>query len=796
MLTSLRYDGGATWKVNHGADTSLDNLVVCTFMAWIRLNTEGPNSMIFRKGTASADLKLFKVDDSGALQIAVNRTGSNLFVRGDLTNYPGFALNKWVFVVGRLKTGGTSAEQQCLLGGLSHPVVEPSSYIIQQVGSGGTGDNAGDDMIAGNDDADAGAFDGSIAWGGIWNRYLSMAEISDQWNRPHLTPGNVLFTYYGRGGIGLQEDLSGLGNHGVRTGALPMDGPPIPYYWMARRRIAASPAVACVAGTDKRRSSMFPLPGLVALPCPDGTISALDRRQVQWMFPIIGIVSRTIITDLDSLIQKQDQLLTTSLEGAIQAPGLTETVSLAALIQLAGITISTDLDAKLQAVAILRTTDLDAAIQSPNLLRTVLLDAILKATVQLTVSTDAVLQVIGVTKTTDLDAALALVGELKTLSMDAAVQLANLTVTTDLDAKLKALAITSITDLDAVLKATGLTETVLLDAILKALGVTRTASLDGALALLGITSITDLDAILKIVGALETTSLDGLLQLLDQTVTTDLDATLIAQFTKTTDLDAVLQALGVLKTTNLDAAIQLAGATRITDIDAALLLENVTINTALDGLLLAGGITVTTDIDAVVIEGLAAQLIATSLDAHLGFAPAELGIKPSWLGSVGQRMWTKYYAPFRDLDTFPPIVPSLPSVSTASTQVDALLQQPGSTLSATVDALIQIAAVQQTALLDSVLSLTPATRIEITSLDAALGLVALTLGTALDGSIEAIGQLKTATLDGLLSLQPLLNVGLEGSLLLEDLTLSASLDASLQSGTTPAAPSNLVATEL
>ncbi len=524
---------------------------------------------------------------------------------------------------------------------------------------------------------------------------------------------------------------------------------------------------ACVAGTDKRRSSMFPVPGLVMLPCPDGTISDLDRRQIQWMFPIIsGVVSKTIITDLDSLIQKQDQLLTTDLGGAIQQQALTETVSLGALIQLANVTITTDLDAKLRAVAILRTTDLDAAIQSPNLLRTVLLDAILKATVQLTVSTDAILKAIGVTQTTDLDAALVLLGQLKTLTMDAAIQLANLTVTTDLDAKLKALALTTVTDLDAAVQATGVTETVVLDALLRALGITRTTELDAALALLNITSVTDLDAVLA-----------------------DLAAVTI-----TTDLDAILKALGVLKSLNLDAAIQLAGATKIANLDAALL-SSETIETALDALLLAGGITVTTDLDAV-IKGIATRLLVTSLDAHLGFPKVELGIKPSWLGSVGQRMWTKYYAPFRTLDTFPPILGPPPATSTLPIQLDALLSTPPQTLEATLDALIQLVAAEQTALLDAVISTTPATRIVTTALDAALGLIAITLTVNLDGSLIALGQLETAVMDASLTLQPILTTDLDSKLLLEDLTLSANMDASLQSGTSPAAPSNLVATEI
>lgn len=832
---ALHFDSGAD-AVLHGSDASIDNLDSQTWIWWgqqtVGTNTgrrivyKGGNLQVFVQDPASPSaangVRYFRARATTASDASSNTT---IFTNG----VPAF--------VAIFDSDGVAPE--IWTGDLNTRATEVPSYGAQATGVGTPTSDASSTLEIGTRLGGSLHSDWHISYLWVYNRRLSVAEaLSHQFQPWRINSGCVLKAAYFDDTT--LADLSGNGNNGTINGTpvlrdhVPL-GPPFAF----RGLFAPAPGPVCVAGTDKRRSSMFPVPGLVMLPCPDGSISDLDRRQIQWMFPIIsGVVSKTIITDLAALLQKQDQLLTTDLGGALQKQDLERTVSLAAVIQLAGITISADLDAKLKAVAILRTTDLDAAIQSPNLLRTVLLDAILAATVQLTVSTDAILKAIGVTRTTDLDAALVLLGQLKTLSMDAAIQLANLTVTTDLDAKLRALAITSITDLDSVLKATGVTETVLLDAILKAIGVTRTTDLDAALVLLNITSITDLDAILKIVGALETTDLDAALQVVALTRTTDLDAILkalgvtattdldaivkivgalattdldaaiqalgqtetadldavitgAAPVTIITDLDAKLRALGLLKSANLDAAIQLAGVTRITDLDAALL-SSETIETALDALLFAAGVTVTTALDAR-ITGIATRLIATSLDAHLGFPTTELGIKPSWLGSVGQRMWVKYYAPFRTLDTFPPL--GTPNV-TLSARVDAILQEPGATLASSLDAMIALVAVQQSVNLDSVLSDDPGMRTENVSLDAALGLVALTLATSLDTSVMAFGQLETAALDATLTLQPLLTTDLDGSLLLENLTLSASLDASLQSGTTPLAPSNLVATEI
>ena len=78
----------------------------------------------------------------------------------------------------------------------------------------------------------------------VWSRVLTLGELLEQQRRPHRTAGNVLFTYYGRGGIGLQHDLSGKDNHGTVTAATLSDGLPIPFYWRDRLVMPVASSVA------------------------------------------------------------------------------------------------------------------------------------------------------------------------------------------------------------------------------------------------------------------------------------------------------------------------------------------------------------------------------------------------------------------------------------------------------------------------------------------------------------------------------------------------------------------------
>ena len=192
------------------------------------------------------------LDTGSSLQATVRRDAGNLFTSASFSNFTAFGVNKWMFCVGRVDITGVDADQQVFIGDLNRTPAEPSSYVLQLVGSGTAGDNSGDDQFVGNNQTAAVNFDGQIAWGGIWDRYLSLAEIFDQWDHPHQTPGNVLFTHYGLDGDGIQIDRSGFSNHGTVTGATLAQGPPLigrrqPRLWapprpFIRRTIHSKPA--------------------------------------------------------------------------------------------------------------------------------------------------------------------------------------------------------------------------------------------------------------------------------------------------------------------------------------------------------------------------------------------------------------------------------------------------------------------------------------------------------------------------------------------------------------------------
>ena len=270
-LKSLNFDQGTTTKVDHGDAASVQNLNVATYLFWVKISTLVAGDRICQKGLG-ANFYLMDVTGAGSdlLEFSINRgtlsqLSSALFT--NFANWPG--TGAWAFMAVVCDTGGADGDQKLYIGSLTGSATEPSSYDNQRVGSGTVGDNSGSNLVMGNRTNDNVELAGDIAWGGLWNRVLTLGEIRAQQFRPHKTPGNVLFTRYGMNGAGLQIDESGFGNHGTVTGATLAQGPPL-----AGRRIQRLWALLpdCPAGTDKRRGSYPPFAPMILAPCPDGTI--------------------------------------------------------------------------------------------------------------------------------------------------------------------------------------------------------------------------------------------------------------------------------------------------------------------------------------------------------------------------------------------------------------------------------------------------------------------------------------------------------------------------------------------
>jgi hypothetical protein len=102
----------------------------------------------------------------------------------------------------------------------------------------------------------AGSFSyrGSLAWVGIWNTELTLAQIQALQFRRRVTSGCVGFWELGYNGTGTVPDWSGNANAGTNTSGTVTDHVPLPY---RRGRGLWLPPAAVAAGTTLS-------PGLVA----------------------------------------------------------------------------------------------------------------------------------------------------------------------------------------------------------------------------------------------------------------------------------------------------------------------------------------------------------------------------------------------------------------------------------------------------------------------------------------------------------------------------------------------------
>lgn len=213
---SLDFSGGVSDLVNHGSDSSLDNVYVGTILMWLYPHTAfvdnerylakgGGRKFIGTKGTA------------GNFEFEIGRAALSLAMYGDEVDV--MSLNTWHVVAAVWDSGGSNSDQKLYLGSLTETIAELSGYSRQRVGSGAEDDNAAYDLAIGNSEAGNLNFSGRIAVAAMWNRQLSLGELRAQQFRPHVTNGCVLFVRCGWNGTGTQPDWSGKKNHGTLEGS-------------------------------------------------------------------------------------------------------------------------------------------------------------------------------------------------------------------------------------------------------------------------------------------------------------------------------------------------------------------------------------------------------------------------------------------------------------------------------------------------------------------------------------------------------------------------------------------------
>lgn len=168
----------------------------------------------------------WEADDTGDLVAFVSRPTTSLNANADVSALTYWGLNKWVFFAFRWNSAGVNGDQELYCGDLTHAAIEPTSYTLQEVGSG-TVNGTGAPAIGNHPVATTREWRGKIATVVHYPRYLSVPEIHQiQFQRKALGGAKFWFEF-GLDGTATQRDLSGNGRTGTVTGATLTDHVPL-----------------------------------------------------------------------------------------------------------------------------------------------------------------------------------------------------------------------------------------------------------------------------------------------------------------------------------------------------------------------------------------------------------------------------------------------------------------------------------------------------------------------------------------------------------------------------------------
>jgi hypothetical protein len=191
---ALDFTGGDSDVVNHGSDTSLDDLQTWTKIFWVSQDSWSGYRHLFQKnaGVSNQDKQIEVNGDSGngSVRAVIRRSGPN-----DTLEVSSFfaSLSTWYFVVITYDAAASSGQRITLFRGTL-------TSTVSQTNQGGTGTgtvvDASADLHVGNGYSGSASIDGKVAFFGHWNKVLTIGEIKAQQFRPHVTSGCVVFSHY------------------------------------------------------------------------------------------------------------------------------------------------------------------------------------------------------------------------------------------------------------------------------------------------------------------------------------------------------------------------------------------------------------------------------------------------------------------------------------------------------------------------------------------------------------------------------------------------------------------------
>jgi hypothetical protein len=214
-----------TAVVNCGSAAVLDNLGSSPFsiVQWVYPTGTGATALFASKenGTAEGWRAVFSSTNRYSLIIDGSTDWNYQSANNTIT------ANTWQFYAGTFNSGNAAGQKINLYKGTPGVNATELSYASAVDGVNKTTESAQDMQIGALTTAGNLAFPGYIAFTGIWNRELTLGEIRDQQNNPHVTSGNILFVYTGYAGTGNQADWSGYAHTCTNTGGILAAGAPL-----------------------------------------------------------------------------------------------------------------------------------------------------------------------------------------------------------------------------------------------------------------------------------------------------------------------------------------------------------------------------------------------------------------------------------------------------------------------------------------------------------------------------------------------------------------------------------------
>lgn len=199
--------------INHGSGASLDNLDQQSLLVWARPASLGVNRYLASKFNSKPFFRI--TDSNGNLRLWCDRSGGTLDYTTDGNVV---SANIWQLLAYTLDLTVDTDSAAIYHGDLTAP---PASlaFSSQSNSSGSILNNSNNDLIVGNRQSQERAFSGDIGMIQVYDRVLTIGEITNIWLNGSPLSGCVLFTHYGWNGQDSQADWSGNENHGTLIGA-------------------------------------------------------------------------------------------------------------------------------------------------------------------------------------------------------------------------------------------------------------------------------------------------------------------------------------------------------------------------------------------------------------------------------------------------------------------------------------------------------------------------------------------------------------------------------------------------